>query len=680
MTVKVVVLDTVGTGTWVVPADFTTNNQIHIIGGGGGGYTSVTLLTERGYSGGGGGYTSIKNWKYSGGMSVAYTIGSGGLCALSNGTSVTRESSDGGDTKFDAGAYGVYAAGGGKAGKVQTTTTPSPPVTGLGGLGNTGGAVPAGASAVSISSNGGYGYAGGSLGAGGAGGPNGNGKNGTATSSGAGDNGLGGAGVIGTDNRGDGWPGEEIYNDSTVAYGSGSGGLVDINIASLAPGNGGLYGGGGAFYTFGAKNNLTAYPAPSGAKGAIIIVYDDGTTKPGGYKCFDLTRSLSDYFMTTTELIDYYAQGAAWSWGNNTSGALGSNQATTGATLSSSVPVAVSGSNYTWKQCSVGGGNFAASIRVDGTLWTWGYNANGQLGNNSANNTTRSSPGTINGGGTWKKVSCGGTTTSAIKSDGSLWGWGSNAYGTIGDSTTTQRKIPTAVSGTNTWKSVSCSVVNGSSAHVAAIDINGEAWGWGINTYGQIGDNSTTDYSSPVKVYGNYTNWTQVSCGTAFTLGLQSDGTLWGWGVGTNGQLGLNSSQAKTAPTKLVGNNWKLIAAGGFHAAGIKTDGSLWTWGNNTYRQLGVAAAPQSNVPVQVPGNDWKYVTCGGYITIGIKTDGTLWLWGTNTAGMANADPTTVTFVATPTQITTAGFNWKQVAIGGSTVVAVQYSDIGQIL
>ena len=153
---------------------------------------------------------------------------------------------------------------------------------------------------------------------------------------------------------------------------------------------------------------------------------------------------------------------------------------------------------------------------VDGTLWTWGYNPYGSLGDNTT--TNKSSPvQTIAGGTNWKQVSASGSHTAAIKTDGTLWTWGQNNFGQLGDNTTTSKYSPvqTIAGGTN-WKQVSCGTM-----HTAAIKTDGTLWIWGSNSYGQLGDNTTTYKSSPVQTISAGTDWKQVSCGYNHTAAIK---------------------------------------------------------------------------------------------------------------------------------------------------------------
>jgi len=163
--------------------------------------------------------------------------------------------------------------------------------------------------------------------------------------------------------------------------------------------------------------------------------------------------------------------------------------------------------------------------------------------------------------------------------------WGSNAGGQLGDGTTTNRSSPVSVFGSFTnWVQVSAG-----SLHSVGIRSNGRAWAWGTNTSGQIGDASTTARFSPVSVVGGFTDWSQVSAGRGnFCVGLRNNGQAWSWGANANGQLGDNTVSARTSPVSVVGGitDWVQITAGDSFCVGIRSNGLALSWGNNTWLEV----------------------------------------------------------------------------------------------
>ena len=370
---------------------------------------------------------------------------------------------------------------------------------------------------------------------------------------------------------------------------------------------------------------------------------------------------LENYFVTEYWLIDQYIGDELWAWG---SGQLGN-------AVSTPVNTFTGGSN--WKQVSAGGANSAA-IKTDGTLWTWGLGDYGGLGNNST--TSAATPVTTFAGGTnWKQVSCGFYHTAAIKTDGTLWTWGFQVYGELGNGSGGYSgkvtPITTFAGGTN-WKQVSAGA-----AFTSAIKTDGTLWTWGRGETGQLGNAVTTNRLTPVTTFAGGTNWKQVSSGTSiqpsYTAAIKTDGTLWTWGNGANGRLGnaVTTNVSTPITTFAGGTNWKQVSCGGYNTAAIKTDGTLWTWGNGETGRLGNAAITNRSTPVTTfaGGTNWKQVSDGYQHTAAIKTDGTLWTWGRGDyGGLGN---NSATDRSTPVTTFAGGTNWKQVSCGYKLTAAV---------
>jgi len=306
------------------------------------------------------------------------------------------------------------------------------------------------------------------------------------------------------------------------------------------------------------------------------------------------------------------------------------------------------------------GADHTLALASDGSLRAWGSNYRGQLGDGTV--TDRTIPALIGSG--YAAVAAGGGQflvevegghTVALKSDGSLWAWGWNAYGQLGDATTTDRHTPVRIGSGYT-------AVAAGQSHTVALKPDGGLWAWGDNYYGQLGDGSNANHSIPTYIGGGYA---AISAGRFHTLAIKTDGSLWAWGFNYRGQLGDGTTTQRNAPVK-IGDGFSAVAAGFVHSVAVKTDGSLWAWGDNGSGELGDGSATQRNTPVQV-GSGYSAVAAGLIHTVALKTDGSLWAWGWNGYGQLG-DGTTASRHA-PVQI---GSGYSAVAAAVYHTVAMK--------
>lgn len=236
--------------------------------------------------------------------------------------------------------------------------------------------------------------------------------------------------------------------------------------------------------------------------------------------------------------------------------------------------------------------------------------------------------------------------TIALKDDGTVWGWGTNTNGRIGDNTATLRPYPVQVVGVAAAGFLTGvdSISAGTATSYARKGIDGSVYAWGLGTSGQLGDNTIVSKSAPVQVkgpggVGNLVGITQISAGASHVLALKNDGTVWAWGLNTSGQLGDNTVTQRNAPVQVLNlTNVVDVSAGAAYSLAVKSNGTVWAWGLNTSYQLGDGTIAQRNQPVQVQGiSGVSRVQAGETIAaFAVKSDGTVWGWGGGAGAAAN--------------------------------------------
>lgn len=311
----------------------------------------------------------------------------------------------------------------------------------------------------------------------------------------------------------------------------------------------------------------------------------------------------------TDAVIAKKTDGSLWFWGRSSFGINGLNIGTGG---SRSSPTQI-GALTNWNSISCGTAH-AAATKTDGTLWTWGYNNFGQLGLNTVY-VNQSSPTQVGSLTTWLKVSANYASTFAIKNDGTLWSWGYNFAGVLGQNNLIYRSSPVQVGALTNWSQIETLYIN-----PIAIKTDGTLWTWGFNSDGELGQNDRIYRSSPVQV-GALTTWSKVSGGNYHFIATQTNGTLWTCGANAFGQLGESSTNKRSSPVQVgAGTTWLNVLAASYASGAIKTDGTLWMWGDNTYGQLGLNNVVRRSSPVQV-GSDttWSLGNGGGGFVVVIK-------------------------------------------------------------
>ena len=419
------------------------------------------------------------------------------------------------------------------------------------------------------------------------------------------------------------------------------------------------------------------------------------------------------------------SDGRIYAWGRNTSGELG-----IGTTLArSNVPIAVKTTGTPMdgkvvKQVEGGGryeGSHSIALASDGTVYTWGFNQYGQLGNNTTTNSR--SPiavqvaGTPLAGKTIVQIAAGADHSLALDSDGALYAWGSNAYGQLGNGTTTNSSVPVAVkiAGTPLAGKTIVQIAAGAN-HNMVLTFDGAVYTWGWNYHGQLGNNTKTNSNTIVAVQTIGTpiagkKIVKIAAGQGHSLALTDDGMVYTWGRNDTGQLGNNATTDVMLPVTVTVTGTPMsnktiveIASGARHSLAIDSSGKVYAWGHNGSGQLGnnltvnaltpvAVQAPADKNIIQVSGSGWL-----GTSSSALASDGTVYSWGRGFDGQlgdgTNNDSsvpviTTINLVdtpSTPTHVmakpgdTTAIISWQAPIVSGGqniTGYVLQYQAVG---
>ena len=283
--------------------------------------------------------------------------------------------------------------------------------------------------------------------------------------------------------------------------------------------------------------------------------------------------------------------GTLWCWGNNEGGQLG-----IGSFENQIAPVQV-GADNDWASASAGYG-FVVALKTDGTLWVWGRN---DFGLGAASGNMVNVPEQVGTDTDWKTVAAGGAHSLAIKEGGTLWGWGRNDFGQLGNSSNIHSNVPVQVGNADDWDVICAGIF-----HSLALKTDHTLWSWGYNFAGQLGQGTVgfgTELNVPTQVAATVSApWQSIAAGGRHSVGITGDGVLWVWGSNTSSALGINDgSTYKSVPTILSSTiGWSAAFGGLNQTFALKEDGSLWAWGINTDGQLGDGTFINRSTPVQI--------------------------------------------------------------------------------
>lgn len=359
---------------------------------------------------------------------------------------------------------------------------------------------------------------------------------------------------------------------------------------------------------------------------------DGSTLDEKRYSVTVVEGNVGKFALNATTSCALSAQGSVRCWGKNEFGQLGTGSSATESLVPQDVPALQAG------VVDLAGKNLHfCAVKEDGTVWCWGQNSSGKLGNDST--TASAVPVQALGLDDVRKVAVGSTNSCAIKNNGALWCWG--AADGIGNNNGTKR-VAVPVIG---FESGTVDVAVGSS-FTCASKADATVWCWGKNTNGRLGDGSDTDRPTPGRVTG-LSNVVALSGGTAYMCAAKTDGTVWCWGENANGVLGNGKSgdgENSLVPSKVSGiSDVYALSSGQSNVCAIKTDRTLWCWGSNGGGQIGDGSGSGiRTTPVQVANiSNISSSSNGSTHTCAIEVGGAAWCWGTNISGQIGDGTTT---------------------------------------
>ncbi len=323
----------------------------------------------------------------------------------------------------------------------------------------------------------------------------------------------------------------------------------------------------------------------------------------------------------------------ALSWGYNFSGQLGNG--TTTVTGCACVPAPGQIAGLSGVTALAGGGSHSLALGSDGTVWAWGLNGSGQLGNGTVSANSCAcvpSAGPVTSLSGVAAVGAGFDHSLAAKTDGTVWAWGDNYFGELGNGGTSHNSsVPGQVVGLS-----GATAVAAGTNYSLALKNDGTVWAWGINDRGELGNGSAVPYSTTAVQVSNLSGVRAIAAGSKFALALKNDGAVWAWGANDLGQLGNATPTTSGTPVQVSSLSGVVaIAAGLEHGLAVKTDGTVWAWGANQDGELGNGTSGNtSSTPVQVSSlSGVTAVAAGQAYSLALKSDGTVWAWGRNPFG-----------------------------------------------
>lgn len=386
--------------------------------------------------------------------------------------------------------------------------------------------------------------------------------------------------------------------------------------------------------------SIYSFPPVQAFASSAAAPYDIQDIAAGGYHSLLLT-----------------ADGTVWGWGSNEAGEVGNG--TSGNNVQRPVHVLQTGGTVLTGVTGITAGTWhSAALKSDGTVWTWGFNRYGQLGDGTMTDQSRAVQVITSAGVPLtdvKRVQAAGQETFVIKNDGTLWGFGIS--GTLAGTDNSSNRAVQIKASANAYLT-SVKDVAGSQYHVLALKEDGTVWAWGYGGYGALGNGSTKDTEYPVQVKmssGDFlTDVVDVASNDIASFALKSDGTVWSWGNNLYGNLGNGGGDTTTAVQVLDSTGAPLTdvvgVAGGIQInVAMKSDGTLWWWG---LQNSGYPKATKVNLAGVTS------FSAGANFGVGLLSDGTIWSWGWNTDDQFGVDTNKLTYSTNPIRTYPAGANF----------------------
>jgi alpha-tubulin suppressor-like RCC1 family protein len=359
--------------------------------------------------------------------------------------------------------------------------------------------------------------------------------------------------------------------------------------------------------------------------------------------------------------------GSAWAWGNNNDGQLGN-----GTITNSSTPVAVSLASGTTVTAIAGGSYHSLALSSSGRVLAWGNNVDGELGNGTTTNSSTPVAVSLASGTTVTAIAGGGYHSLALTSTGQVLAWGYNSFGELGNGTTSSSTTPVAVS---LPSGTTVTAIAGGSYHSLALTSSGQVLAWGDNVEGELGNGTTTSSSTPVQVsLPSGTIVTAIAGGGYHSLALTSSGQVLAWGNNAYGQLGNGTTTNSSTPVAVSlpsGTTVTAIAGGGSHSLALTSSGQVLAWGDNAQGELGNGTTTNSSIPVAVSlpsGTTVTAIAGGSYHSLALTSSGQVLAWGNNAQGELGNGTTTysstpIAVSAFPAAVAIAGGGYHSLAI-----------------